>query len=184
MKISDVLREAIDFGGIGSKKTQDNTKQFEKMNVGKVKASGVKKLVQQLEAGTLKYMDFPEWVLETWASSDDLGALPLKNNRWLDVKYVVTHEDELIADNLVYSGFVTDSNRKNEAGPKAISLGKGEDIDQDKYKMLVMFKKAVLEAKKILERLQSKDENDEEEIEGTPTEDTTDIPTQEVEGSN
>jgi len=127
---------------------------FKYSNTGKIKRSGLKRLMQQIKDDKLNYCGFPEFVLKSWKDPSKIGCLPLKNNLWLDVQNVVGAAEEALENqNLTYAGIVVDSARKSEYGIQAISLVTSHDIDLKKYAKLLKFKLVANEAQKLLDKI-------------------------------
>lgn len=136
---------------------------FKESNKGKLKQSGVKQLVHQIESNKLSYCGFPEWVLKSWLDPSKSGALPLKDNRWLDTQSVVNGSTEIDPDDVIYSGFVVDADRKTETGVKSVSLNKSDELDISKYRKLLTFKLAGNEAKRVIAKKKHSHENEEQD---------------------
>lgn len=126
-------------------------KLFSKANTGEVKKDGIIRLAKQIKADELRYMGFPEFVLKSWIEPTRLPIIPLKDNRWFDTQSIVTAETELDVDNIVYGGWVVDALRNQEFGAKTLSLNTTKDLDYKKYSQLLIFKKAAIQAMKIID---------------------------------
>jgi len=130
------------------------TDMFENSNKGKLKSDAVKELAAQIEKDDVRYEGFPEWVLKTWMDSEQKGAIPLLNNRWLDVKSVVSDKDDDDFDigKRTYAGIIVNHARKEETGIKAINLLQFKDFDTEKMRKLLTFERAAIEAQKLIDR--------------------------------
>ena len=133
-------------------------KTYQKANTGTVSAAGIKKLAARLEnGGTLRYNGFPEWVLRAWTDPSMFPVIPLLNNRFFEVKNVVNGTGEITSLDVTYGGWAVDSQRNVETSVMALNLGRSEDVDIRKYAELVLFKRAVNEAKKIIANRKQRD---------------------------
>jgi hypothetical protein len=148
-----------DFAVNNKKKKKFVEKLFKDSNTGKIKASGLKKIINQIEKNDLRYYDFPQWVLETWIDASKLPAIPLKNNRYLNSQVMVSNEDNIEVDDIIYSGWVVDASKKQEFGTKALTISKSHEIDFDKYQKLLLYKKTAIQALRVIERKKKNQES-------------------------
>lgn len=130
-------------------------KLFKNTNKGSLKNSGIARLIKQIKSNRIRYCGFPEWVIKSWLEPSQLGALPLFNNRWLNTQFIINSSNEIDAQDIIFSGFVVDGDMKQESGMKAISLSRSYEIDEKKYKQLLLFKLAANKAKKIIEKMEN-----------------------------
>lgn len=126
-------------------------KQFEKSNKGSLSQEGIKKLAAMIENGNVRYESFPTWVLDSYLDGSKLGAIPLKNNKWLDVHALVNTSNEVEGNEITYAGFVVDSQRNKESSVKTLNIVRSEEVDAKKYAGLLLFKRAANEARKVIE---------------------------------
>ena len=130
-------------------------KLFKNTNKGNLKNSGIARLIKQIKSNRIRYCGFPEWVIKSWLEPSQLGALPLHNNRWLNTQFIINSSNEIEASDIIFSGFVVDGDMKQESGMKAISLSRSYEIDEKKYRQLLLFKLAANKAKKVIEKMEN-----------------------------